>query len=209
MTHSEFTPEILRLYRGFKAEDTLTSERMQALYDGLSHYPMACLRDAVTAALRDPKLPWFDKLHELVERESEADRDRERAENAGIDRAFMRNEMRPDADQPLARTHYDAIMLLQNGKRDAARQLLAAVGSPANLSVVTPRDGGRWLRANGRHWGLWPPSFLVQEQLDHIGWPWPEWPVRRLTVKMIAEAHRQLTEARERGILPADSSVQV
>lgn len=133
MTHEEFTPEVLRLYRGFRVEDDLTPEKLQALFDAVGHHPVAVVRDAVTAALREPKLPWFDRFHVMVEQAAENDRSLERQHHHQQAVEFLNTTPRAVSNE-WAREHLRAIHLLIDGKRDEARAVLAAVSSSAQVS---------------------------------------------------------------------------
>lgn len=185
MTEDEFGPEIVRLHRGFKQEELLTPERLKALFGELSHYPIGPVRDGITAALLENRMPGFERLAELIESAAEDDR---RAESAAFDRESRRFlatepiEPEPVANPSWAAAHHRAINLLIDHRKQDAIGELQRIGSPAADAIrhipTQPLDRGAWLRANGRHWaaGLWPPNFCTQEELDHIGWPWPEWP---------------------------------
>jgi len=176
MTFAELTPELLRLHRGFSAEDQLTPDRLKAFHEGLEQYTLGAMRDGVTRALRDPRLPYYDMLVRYVDEAAEADR---RVETQQFDqdaKAFFTAPPEPIRNTEWARQHHRAITLLIDGKHAEAQTVLAAIRSPANISQMVPLDGGAWLRANGVAFKLWPPAFCDQACLDHMGWPWPEWP---------------------------------
>jgi hypothetical protein len=129
---------MLRLHRGYGAEARLTPDRLSALWEGLGHYPIGAVRDGVTAALREPKLPWYDRLAALVEDAYCADRrlDSQRCDQQAQD--LFRTPPAPETDASNRRwagEHLRAIQLLLDGRRAEAQAVLTAIGSPASLSI--------------------------------------------------------------------------
>lgn len=128
MTIEQLTPEVLRLYRGFNAEADLTPEKLKALYDGLSWFPLTALRDGVTRALREPKLPWYDRFVALVDECAEMEREAEKRKADAQSQQFFERSPRGD---DWAKAHHAAVVELVAGNRAGAIQLLEAINSPA------------------------------------------------------------------------------
>lgn len=181
MTYEDFTPEILRLYRGFNAEGDLTPEKLTALYDGMAQFAIGHVRDAVSAALREPRMPAFNRLAEFAAAAEDADRQADRQRFDADAKRFLSESWQPTepaaAPSPTwAADHKRAVLALLDGRKQEATEILRAIGSPASLDTAVPIDKGAWLRSHGLDANLWPPSFCDRECLQHMGWPWPEWP---------------------------------
>ena len=129
MTQQEFGGEMMRLHRGFHAENELTPERLKALFDGLGQHSVGVLREAVTAALREPKLPWFDRLYALVETAADSERAAQSRQLEHGARDFFAGPSEAAPEWVMA--HHRAIILLVGGKREEAVAILRSVDSPA------------------------------------------------------------------------------
>lgn len=139
MTEDEFVPEIMKLYRGHNAERFLTPEKIGALYSGLKRFSLSAIRHSVTTALREPRIPSFDKLAKFAGDFEEYVRRKQQAEQ----RARDERARDQDDEEPL-RTWAPGEWVRVHG--------LGWLWPPAYLSEES-------LASIGWPWPEWPTSW--------------------------------------------------